>query len=94
MYINLGGTPMTGITATEARKELFTLIRRARQSHEAVRITHRDGAVVLLSEEDYENLMETLELLSVPGLRESLREAEDEIEAGHTLSIDEAFENI
>ena len=79
------------MTATEARKELFNLIRRAQRCHEAVKISHRDGGVVLLSEEDYEGLIETLDLLSIPGLRESLQDAEADIEAGRTLSLDEAF---
>jgi len=82
---------MTAVSATEARKELFNLIRRAIHAHDPVRIRHREGGVVLLSEEDYEGLLETLDLLSVPGMRESLEEAEADISAGRTVSADELF---
>ena len=82
---------MTNVTATEARKELFNLIRRALNAHDPVRIQHREGGVVLMSEEDYEGLIETLDLLSVDGMRESLAEAEADIAAGRTVSIEEAL---
>ena len=82
---------MTEVTATEARKELFNLIRRALAAHDPVRIRHREGGVVMLSEDDYEGLLESLELLSVPGMRESLAEAEADIEAGRTVTADQIF---
>ncbi len=82
---------MNIVSATEARKELFKLIRRAVHSHDPVRIRHREGGVVLVSEEDYEGLLETLELLSIPGMRESLAEAEADIAAGRTASIDDVL---
>ncbi len=85
---------MTAITATEARKELFSLIRRALKAHDPVRIQHREGSVVLVSEEDYEGLLETLELLSVDGMIESVNEAKADIAAGRTVSVDEAFVDV
>jgi antitoxin YefM len=85
---------MTDVTATEARKELFNLIRRALKAHDPVRIQHRDGGVVLMSEEDYEGLIETIELLSIDGMRESLAEAEADVAAGRTLSLEEAFGDV
>ena len=85
---------MTNVTATEARKELFNLIRRALNAHDPVRIQHREGGVVLMSEEDYEGLLETLDLLSVKGMRESIAEAEADIAAGRTVSIDEALGDV
>ncbi len=54
---------------------------------------HRDGGVVLVSEEDYEGLLETLELLSIPGMRESLAEADTDITAGRTTSVEQIFGN-
>jgi antitoxin YefM len=80
---------MTEVSATEARKELFNLIRRALAAHDPVRIRHREGGVVMLSEEDYEGLLETLELLSVEGMRESLAEAEADVAAGRTSTVDQ-----
>jgi antitoxin YefM len=82
---------MSTVTATEARKELFNLIRRALRAHAPVRIQHREGGVVLVSEEDYEGLLETLELLSIPGMRESIAEAEADIAAGRTASVEQIF---
>ena len=82
---------MNIVTATEARRDLFNLIRRALRAHDPVRIQHREGGVVLVSEEDYEGLLETLELLSVPGMRGSIAEAEADIAAGRTASIDEVL---
>jgi len=80
---------MESVPATEARKCFFDLVRRALKGHEPVRIQHREGAVLLISEEEYEGLLETLELLSVPGMCESLSEAEDDVAAGRTRGVDE-----
>jgi antitoxin YefM len=85
---------MTEVTATEARKELFNLIRRALKAHDPVRIQHREGGVILMSEDDYEGLIETLELLSVDGMRGSIAEAEADIAAGRTVSVEEAFGDV
>lgn len=85
---------MTAVSATEARKQFFDLIRRALRAHEPVTITHREGAVVMLSEDDYEGLLETLELLSIPGMRESIAEAEADIAAGRTRPLDQALGDV
>ena len=82
---------MNMVTATEARKEFFILIRHALRTHDPVRIHHRDGGVVLVSEEDYEGLLETLELLSIPSMRDSLVEAEADLAAGRVASVDEIY---
>ena len=82
---------MNMVSATEARKQLFNLIQRALRAHDPVRIQHRDGGVVLVSEEDYEGLLETLELLSVPGMRESVVEAQADIAAGRVASVEQIF---
>ena len=82
---------MTTVTATEARKVLFKLIHRALTTHDPVRIQHCDGGVVLMPEEDYEGLISTLDLLSIDGMRESIAEAEADISAGRTISIEEAL---
>jgi len=82
---------MKTITASKARSELFSLLKGTVKGHRQVRITSKEGSVVLMSEEDYESLIETLQLLSEPGLKESIRKADEEIEKGETLSIEEAF---
>jgi prevent-host-death family protein len=65
---------MATITATEARAKLYRLIDEAAESHEPVRITGKRNNAVLLSEEDWESIQETLYLLSIPGMRESIKE--------------------
>ncbi len=82
---------MKSLTATEARKELFTLLKRSVRGHRQYRITHRQGDVVLLSQEDYESLLETLELLSTPGLLRSIRRARREIARGETYPLEEVL---
>lgn len=71
--------------------ELFDLIGEVIKNHEAVKIEHVEGKAVLLSEEEYEGLLETLELLSVPGLRESLKRSIKQIEEGEVYSMEELF---
>jgi antitoxin YefM len=82
---------MKTFTATQARKELFALLKRSVRGHQQFRIAHKDGNVVLLSQEDYENLLETLELLSTPGLVKSIRRAQREIAQGKTYSLEEVL---
>ena len=82
---------MKTITASRARTELFNLLKGTIKGHRQVRITSKEGNTILMSEEDYENLVETLELLSEPGMKDSIRKAEREIKRGETFSIEEAF---
>ena len=62
------------MTATEARRRLFALIDEVAQSHEAVQITGKRGNAVLLSESDWRSIQETLHLVSIPGMRDSILE--------------------
>ncbi len=63
---------MATVSATEARKRLYALIDEVGQSHEPVQITGKRGNAVLLSEEDWRAIQETLHLVSTPGMRESI----------------------
>jgi prevent-host-death family protein len=65
---------MTTLNATEARSKLYSLIDEAAKSHKPIRITGKRANAVLLSEEDWNSINETLFLLSVPGMRESIIE--------------------
>ena len=65
---------MPTLTATEARSKLYRLIDETTNSHQPVIITGKRGNAVLVSEEDWQALQETLYLLSIPGMRESIRE--------------------
>ncbi len=65
---------MATITANEARRRLYQLLDEVAASHEPVQITGRRGNAVLVSEEDWRAVQETLFLVSIPGMRESIRE--------------------
>jgi antitoxin YefM len=84
---------MTSVTATTARKEFFDLIKRALKLREPVRIQHREGDLVMLAEDDYEGLLESLELLSVDGMMDSIREAEEDIAAGRVIDAADLFKD-
>jgi len=78
---------MTTITASEARARLYRLIDEAAESHQPLVITGKRNKAVLVSEEDWAAIQETLFLLSVPGMRESIRE-------GMETPIDECAEGL
>ena len=64
---------MTSIPVTQARANLYQLVDDASTTHEPVHITGKRSSAVLVSEEDWRSVQETLYLLSVPGMRESIR---------------------
>ena len=66
---------MTTVSATKARSNLYALIDEANASHEPVQITGKRGNAVLLSEQDWRSIRETLHLHAVPGLVESIQAA-------------------
>lgn len=68
---------MKTIPVTEARQNIYKLIEDTISSSEPVQITYKKGNVVLIPEKDWSAIQETLYLLSVPGLRESIQEAEN-----------------
>ena len=78
---------MPTITASEARANLYRLIDEAASSHQPLLISGKRNKAVLISEEDWEAIQETLFLLSVPGMRESIRE-------GMASPVDECAEDL
>ena len=68
----------TTLNVTEARANLYKLIDDATVNHEPVVITGKRGNAVLLAEDDWNAINETLHLLSVPGMRESIVEGMQE----------------
>jgi prevent-host-death family protein len=64
---------MATITATKARAELYRLIDEAAQTHEPIEITGKRNDGVLVSADDWRAIQETLYLLSIPRMRESIR---------------------
>ncbi|MCP3891507.1 MAG: type II toxin-antitoxin system Phd/YefM family antitoxin [Desulfobulbaceae bacterium] len=69
---------MNILNATEARSKLYRLIDEAAETHKPIVITGKRKNAVLISEEDWNAISETMYLLSVPGMRESIREGLDE----------------
>lgn len=82
---------MTSMTASDARKGFFDLLKSARERHEIYHIRYRNGDAVLMSQEEYDSLLETLELLSSPGFREGFERSRIEAERGDTVSFEEVF---
>lgn len=65
---------MTVLTASEARANLYRLIDQAAESHQPIHIAGKRSDAVLVAAEDWQAIQETLYLLSVPGMRESIKE--------------------
>ena len=65
---------MTILNVTEAGSKLYTLIDETTKTHQPIIITGKRGNAVLVSEEDWNSIAETLHLFSVPGMRESIKE--------------------
>lgn len=63
---------MKTITASKARTNLYKLLVEATSTHEPIQITGKNGNAVLISEEDWRSIEETLYLLSIPGMRDSI----------------------
>lgn len=66
------------INATQARQNLYRLLDEVAESHEPIQITGKRSSAVLVSEEDWRSIQETLYLTSIPGMVESIREGEAE----------------
>ena len=64
---------MTTLTASEARIKLYKLLDITAMSHEPIQITGKRHNAVLISEDDWRAIDETLYLLSIPGMRQSIR---------------------
>lgn len=63
---------MKTISATTARSDLYRVIDSAIEAHEPIQITGKRGNAVLVSEADWRSIQETLYLVSIPGMRESI----------------------
>lgn len=64
---------MNALTASEARANLYRLMDETASSHKPVLISGKRNNAVLIAEEDWSAIQETLYLLSVPGMRESIK---------------------
>ncbi|HPJ94476.1 MAG TPA: type II toxin-antitoxin system Phd/YefM family antitoxin [Deltaproteobacteria bacterium] len=78
---------MPMLTVMEAIKRLYSLVDEVNESHEPIQIVGKRNSAVLISEEDWRAVQETLYLTSIPGMRESIRE-------GLETPVDECEEDI
>ena len=78
---------MAIMTVTQARSNLYNLIDQTRNFHEPIVISGKRNNAVLISEDDWNSIQETLYLCSIPGMRESILEASKE-------PLDESTEDI
>ncbi len=82
---------MRTVSATEARQHFFEMVKNTVGRHDTYQIHHPKGDAVLMSVEEYDNLVETLELLSIPKFRESIKRSIGEMEKGETVSMEQVF---
>jgi antitoxin YefM len=68
---------MKTLTATQARKEIYRLLDEASETHEPIQITGKRSNAVLVSEDDWRSIQETLYLTSIPGMAESIKKGMD-----------------
>lgn len=73
MYMKEVGA-IQNINITSARAEFFKLASSCIKYNNVIKINTKDGNVILLSEEDYNSLLETLYLAGIPGMHESIKE--------------------
>jgi len=78
----------TTLTASEARANLYRLMDQTAESHQPVTIVGKRHDAVLVSAEDWQAIQETLYLLSVPGMRESIKEGMAEPVDGCATELD------
>ena len=78
---------MTTLNSTEARSNLYGLIAQVNESHEPVTITGKKGNAILISEDDWSAINETLMLLNIKGMRESISD-------GMQTPIDECSQDL
>ncbi len=82
---------MMTMTATEARKHFFELIKQTSQRHETIEVQHKLGKAVIMSADDYESMQETLHLLSQPDFKEKFNQSLEEVDSGDVASFEEVF---
>lgn len=82
---------MMTITATEARRTFFELIKQANQQHEIVEVQHKSGNAVIMSTDDYDSLQETLHLLSQSDFKQKFSQSVQEADTGEVASFEEVF---
>jgi prevent-host-death family protein len=78
---------MKTLTVSNARKEIYNLVDEISEEHEPILITSKRNNAVIISEQDWEDIQETLYLTSIPKMRES-------IQKGMKTNIEDCSEEI
>ncbi len=78
---------MTCLTATEARAKLYRLVDDVSISHTPIQISGKRNSAILISNEDWQSIQETLYLSSIPGMRDSIIK-------GLKTPVEECFEEL
>ena len=83
------------MSVSKVQPEIFKLLKDVSSGGEPIIITKRgEGAAVLIGEDEYNNLIATIEVLSSAELMESIRESEKEISEGKLIPYKEVFKKI
>lgn len=86
---------MTTIPLAEARAQLSRLVDEAVRTHERIEVTRKGRrAAVIMSADDYDSIMETLDVLSDPELMRDVRAAEAELDAGEFATLGEVADDL
>ena len=85
---------MEKLSITAAQKNLTNLVRSVTEENKVYEIEVSQDSAVLISQKNYESLQETIELLSLPGLRESLQRSLQQIADDETYSLEEVLGDI
>lgn len=85
---------MEKLTINNAQKNLSDLVKSVTEENKVYEIEISDTSAVLISQQNYESLQETIELLSIPGLRESLQRSLKQVTDDETYSLDEVLADI
>ena len=85
-YVHQGGLSYVSNECDNSKKQFFKVIDEAITTHEPICITGKNGNVVILSEEDWRAIQETLYLTSIPGMK-------DKILKGLNTPLDECVED-
>ena len=85
---------MEKLTVTAAQNDLINLVESVTEENKVYEIEISNASAVLISRKNYESLQETLELLSIPGMRKSLQRSLEQITNKETYSLDEVLGDI
>lgn len=85
---------MEKMTAAAAREDFENMVKSVTEENKVYQIESAKDSAVLISYKEYESLQETVELLSIPGFRDSLQRSLQQVKSNETYSLDEVLGDI